>query len=36
MENQRTIQMTTNFDGLIHLLADGLYSTSDIFVRELI
>ena len=36
MENQRTIQMTTNFEGLIHLLADGLYSTSDIFVRELI
>ena len=36
MENQRTIQMTTNFEGLIRLLADGLYSTSDIFVRELI
>ena len=36
MENRRTIQMTTNFEGLIHLLADGLYSTSDIFVRELI
>lgn len=36
MENQRILQMTTNFEGLIHLLADGLYSTSDIFVRELI
>lgn len=36
MEKRRTIQLTTNFDGLIHLLADGLYSTSDIFVRELI
>lgn len=36
MEPQRIIQMTTNFNGLIHLLADGLYSTSDIFVRELI
>jgi len=28
--------MKTNFEGLIRLLADGLYSTSDIFVRELI
>jgi len=28
--------MTTNFKGLIYLLADGLYSRSDIFVRELI
>ena len=36
MENRRAIQMTTNFEGLIHLLADGLYSASDIFVRELI
>ena len=24
MENQRTIQMTTNFEGLIKLLAEGL------------
>lgn len=28
--------MKPNFKGLIRLLADGLYSTSDIFVRELI
>lgn len=36
MSETRTITMQTNFDGLIRLLADGLYSTSDIFVRELI
>ncbi len=36
MEGTRTITMTTNFEGLIYLLADGLYSRSDIFVRELI
>ena len=36
MDEVRTIKMTTNFEGLIYLLADGLYSTSDIFVRELI
>ena len=32
----KKIQMKTNFDGLIYLLADGLYSTKDVFVRELI
>lgn len=36
MSETRTITMKTNFEGLIRLLADGLYSTSDIFVRELI
>lgn len=36
MNEVRTIQMQTNFHGLIHLLADGLYSTSDIFLRELV
>lgn len=36
MEGTRTITMKTNFEGLIYLLADGLYSRSDIFVRELI
>lgn len=36
MSEIRTITMKTNFEGLIRLLADGLYSTSDIFVRELI
>lgn len=36
MEEIRTLTMKTNFEGLIRLLADGLYSTSDIFVRELI
>lgn len=36
MDNIRKIHMQTNFDGLIKLLADGLYSTSDIFVRELV
>lgn len=36
MNKSKTITMKTNFDGLIRLLADGLYSTSDIFVRELI
>lgn len=36
MGNSRIIQMQTNFNGLIQLLADGLYSTSDIFVRELV
>lgn len=36
MDEARTITMKTNFQGLIYLLADGLYSTSDIFVRELI
>ncbi len=36
MSETRTITMRTNFEGLIRLLADGLYSTSDIFVRELI
>lgn len=36
MSETRTITMKTNFEGLIRLLADGLYSTSDIFVRELV
>lgn len=36
MKQPRIITMQTNFDGLIRLLADGLYSTSDIFVRELV
>lgn len=36
MSETRTISLQTNFNGLIYLLADGLYSTSDIFARELI
>lgn len=36
MEETRTIKMTTNFKGIIYLLADGLYSTADVFARELI
>lgn len=36
MGETRNITMQANFDGLIRLLADGLYSTSDIFIRELI
>ena len=36
MRETRNITMQANFDGLIRLLADGLYSTSDIFIRELI
>lgn len=36
MRETRTLTMKTNFEGLIRLLADGLYSTSDIFVRELV
>lgn len=36
MTEPRNITMQANFDGLIRLLADGLYSTSDIFIRELI
>jgi molecular chaperone HtpG len=36
MSEIKKITMRTNFKGLIRLLADGLYSTSDIFVRELI
>lgn len=36
MSETRTITMKTSFEGLIRLLADGLYSTSDIFVRELV
>ena len=36
MAEPMIITMKTNFPGLIRLLADGLYSTSDIFVRELI
>lgn len=36
MEGTRTITMKTNFEGLIYLLADGLYSKYDIFIRELI
>lgn len=36
MSEIRKITMRTNFEGLIRLLADGLYSTSDIFVRELV
>ena len=31
-----TFNMETRFDGLIKLLAEGLYSEKDIFVRELI
>lgn len=31
-----TFQMKTRFEGLIKLLAEGLYSVPDIFVRELI
>lgn len=36
MMKAKTITIKANFEGLIRLLADGLYSTSDIFVRELI
>lgn len=36
MAETKYITMQANFDGLIRLLADGLYSTSDIFIRELI
>lgn len=31
-----SFRMQTNFDGLIRLLADGLYSDPDIFLRELV
>lgn len=36
LEKLDDFQMQTNFDGLIKLLAEGLYSEPDIFVRELI
>ena len=36
MKETKKLTMKTNFEGLIRLLADGLYSTSDIFVRELV
>ncbi|MBR0283351.1 MAG: ATP-binding protein [Oscillibacter sp.] len=36
MAQARKIKMQTDYKGLIHILADRLYTTSDVFVRELI